>query len=159
MAILTFNYYFNGSQSIDINWRGFWETQMVPGYRGTSYLSYVFIPPYKHSTFSPDRVQMIVDNYTGGGITSDSTWYIDAKNPFVVVPVTGKSTSPTAYLDCIRFEKLNPLHYRNQELRLYFFMTDNFVTDLDSSHYFEVTDNTVLNYYSQMVDIYYPPVT
>lgn len=158
MAILTFNYYFNGSQNVDENWRGFWESQYVV-YGNFGYQKSVFIPPYKHSSFAPNKIQIISNNYTGLGIVSDYPWYIDVINPFIVIPAIGKSTSPTAYLDCIKVEKLNPLHYRDQELRLYFYMTDNFVTDIDNSHYFEIVDNTVLNYYLQLVNIYYPPVS
>lgn len=159
MAILTFNYYFNGSPSVDDKWRGFYEAQSVWGKWNGTYEALVYIPPYKHCSFSPVKIQVIADNYTEAGITASSTWYIDVKNPFAVIASTGKVTSPTAYLDCIRVEKLNPLHYRDQPLRLYFYMTDNFVTDLDNANYFEVTDNTVLSYYSQLVNVYYPQTT
>jgi hypothetical protein len=176
MALLSFNLHYPDSQVI-IEMPGHNEDGRITDSRITSYrpgapmndypyTGGIYLAPTLISKFSPSKIQIMADNYTNEGIVItylynfdmiiDSLWYIDVHNPFIVEVGNGRVTSPTAYLDCIRIQKMNPLHYRDQDLRLFFMMSDNFVTETDAANLFWVIDPQVVDYYDEMVDIYYP---
>ena len=179
MALLNLNYHYPDGQ-IMITMAGHDEDPVITESRIYSYrpgapaydypyMGGIHLAPTSISKFSPRKVQILADNYTNQGIVIsyisnynmviDILWYVDVRNPFIIDLGNGKVTSPTAYLDCIKTQKMNPLHYRNQNLRLFFMMSDNFVTETDAANLFWVTDNQVINHYNNLVNVYYPPLT
>lgn len=164
MGILSFNYYYKKAEQPDVapygEWvpSNMWVWRYGLGWPSTN-MSSAWVGPHTITRFSSKKYNMLVDNYTNQAIVASNPWYIDVRNAFIVTPGGGDPNSETVYTDVIKVSKFHPLHQRDQTFRLYFYMTDNFVTDTDPSIYFWVYDNTLINYYNDMVDKYYPVLT
>ena len=160
MGILSFNYYYKQAQQPEISegeWVP-WYIFLIPNSRVPT-ATWMWVDPYIRTQFSSKKYSMLIDDYTNQGVVVSNPWYVVARNAFVVTSGGGDLNSETLYTDIIKVSKFHPLHQRDQSFQLFFYMTDNFVTDTDPAFLFYVTDNTLINYYNDMVDKYYPVVT